>query len=372
MKKVILCVDDEKIVLDSLRSELKNHFLDEYIVEVAESGEEALELFHDMENDGYDMALIISDYIMPEMKGDDLLREIKQKKPQVYNIMLTGQATIEGVTNAINKAGLYRYIAKPWEINDLLMTVTEALSSYSKDKELEKKQRELEIANENLTKLDSAKSYFLGLLSHELNTPLIGINGYAQLIYDMSEEAEIRSFADGILQSEKRLRKFAEISLMITKIKTDKYETYFYEDSIIELVKQTLEKNKKCINQKNLTIKNSFPDNEIMIRMDPNLIVKVIEYIIENAIKFSPENSAIEIDAVIDNGRLLLKIKDGGPGFSEKYLSNTFGLFSSTEELLNHSEGTGLSLAATKVIMDMHNFGINIRNDNGAVVELIF
>jgi serine phosphatase RsbU (regulator of sigma subunit) len=147
-KPVILCVDDEKIVLNSLKAELRGYFGDKYLVETAESGDDALDVYSDLAIDGYDVLLVISDYLMPKMKGDDFLIALHQTAPHIIKILLTGQANLEGITNAVNHANLYRYLTKPWEKNDLLLTVEEGIKSYYKEKALEEKT--LELLNMNL------------------------------------------------------------------------------------------------------------------------------------------------------------------------------------------------------------------------------
>jgi len=136
---VIICVDDEKTILDSIKEQLIDSFTDEYSIEVASDGEEALELFNELLEEHREIPLVISDYMMPNIKGDDLLKRIHAISPKTRKIMLTGQASVEGVSNAVNYAKLYRYIAKPWYKEDLILTVSEAIKSYLKDMELEKK-----------------------------------------------------------------------------------------------------------------------------------------------------------------------------------------------------------------------------------------
>jgi PAS domain S-box-containing protein len=129
-KPVIICVDDEITVLDSLRRELSEALEDHFEIETAVGGIEALELVEDLIDEGCDIAIVIADYIMPDLKGDEVLKQIHQRSPKTIKIMLTGQATIEGVTNAINSAKLYRYIAKPWQAEELNITVKEGLKVY--------------------------------------------------------------------------------------------------------------------------------------------------------------------------------------------------------------------------------------------------
>src|SRR5574344_1554359 len=106
-KPVILCVDDEKIVLNSLRTELRNYFEDNYIIETSESGEEAIEIAIEYKAENREVCIVISDYIMPGLKGDVLLKRIKEIFPNCYAILLTGQATTEGIVNAVNWASIY-------------------------------------------------------------------------------------------------------------------------------------------------------------------------------------------------------------------------------------------------------------------------
>jgi DNA-binding NtrC family response regulator len=132
-KQAIICVDDEEIILNSLDHELHDEFGDKYLIELANSGEEALELIDELIEDEIDVPLIICDYIMPTMKGDEVLIKAQQKLPFTKNILLTGQASVEGIVNIINNTRLFRYIQKPWEKPDLLLTIKNAIESYEKD-----------------------------------------------------------------------------------------------------------------------------------------------------------------------------------------------------------------------------------------------
>ena len=152
-KQAIICVDDETTVLRSLKAELKEVFGDDYLIEIAEGSKDALELFEELLAEGYEIPVIITDYIMPDIKGDELLRRVHQLSPRTLKIMLTGQATIEAVANVVKYANLYRYIAKPWQAEDLKLTVIEALNSYHQEKELTETNLELLNVNRELEQL---------------------------------------------------------------------------------------------------------------------------------------------------------------------------------------------------------------------------
>ncbi len=144
-RPVILCIDDERTILDVLKIELKRAFRRQYIVETVQGGEEALELVEELLEDNYELPLVICDYMMHDIKGDELLKRIHLISPNTLKVMLTGQTDIDAVANAIKYAKLYRYIKKPWDTEDLILTVREAIKSYFTDKQLAKKNKELEI-----------------------------------------------------------------------------------------------------------------------------------------------------------------------------------------------------------------------------------
>jgi len=158
---VILCVDDEVLVLESLKFELRETLLAENIhFEMAESGEAALAVIDEIAAAGDHLALVISDQKMPGMKGDELLLEVQCRSPETLKILLTGYSDLGAIRNAINNAGLYRYVTKPWETNDLLLTVSEACRKFRLARDLEAKNRRIEkLTLAMLAALESANYY---------------------------------------------------------------------------------------------------------------------------------------------------------------------------------------------------------------------
>ncbi|MEN8217932.1 MAG: SpoIIE family protein phosphatase [Pseudomonadota bacterium] len=140
----IICVDDEPAVLDSLDMEIKSAVGLDYIIEMAENGDDALEICEELLESGTEIALVISDYIMPGLKGDELLKRVHILSPKTLTIMLSGQAELEVIGNAIKYANLYRYIAKPWQTEDFRLTITKALYSYSQAQALAEFHADLE------------------------------------------------------------------------------------------------------------------------------------------------------------------------------------------------------------------------------------
>ncbi|HBQ99900.1 MULTISPECIES: adenylate/guanylate cyclase domain-containing protein [unclassified Roseofilum] len=160
-KPVILCVDDEHFILDSLKRMLRREFGKSYQVELAENGSGALEVIHKCLAENNEVVLVISDYMMPRMKGDELLQKIHEICPKTIKIMLTGQADIEGIRKVVNYANLYRYLTKPWQIEDLRLTIREALNSYSQEQMLIETNIQLQKANSDLENLNQEQAHLI-------------------------------------------------------------------------------------------------------------------------------------------------------------------------------------------------------------------
>lgn len=127
-KLSILCVDDEALILNSLLRQLQAAFGDRYIYETSENAEEALEIVEELQQENTDVIVIVSDWLMPGMKGDEFLTEIHKKFPKVVKILLTGQADEAAVERAKTQANLHRYLQKPWSEQELIACIEEGLN----------------------------------------------------------------------------------------------------------------------------------------------------------------------------------------------------------------------------------------------------
>lgn len=120
-KHPILLVDDEPEILQSLLGLLRR----EFVLYTAESGAQALEILKE-----HAVHVIMTDQRMPEMTGVQLMGEVETKYPDAMRIVFTGYADIKAVIEAINSGGLFRYITKPWDPDELLVVLHEAADRY--------------------------------------------------------------------------------------------------------------------------------------------------------------------------------------------------------------------------------------------------
>jgi CheY-like chemotaxis protein len=124
----ILCVDDETLILNSVVRQLQAEMGESYIYETAENAEEALEILEELQDEEVKVIVIVSDWLMPGMKGDELLIEVHKRFPKTVKILLTGQADEAAIERAKAEANLHRYLPKPWDKEDLIECIKSGLA----------------------------------------------------------------------------------------------------------------------------------------------------------------------------------------------------------------------------------------------------
>ncbi|MBH9551435.1 GGDEF domain-containing response regulator [Inhella gelatinilytica] len=168
MKEVVVCVDDDSTVLRALRSLLMARLEPGSRIEIAESGDEALELLQELDDEGLPCSVLVSDFIMPGMRGDELLVRVHRRWPEVLTVMLTGQSDLEGVKRSINEAALYRFIEKPFDNDDMVMTLQRARAAFRQARELAARTAELERLNQELEAIVAERTQQLEAANREL------------------------------------------------------------------------------------------------------------------------------------------------------------------------------------------------------------
>lgn len=165
----ILCVDDEPNVLNAL----KRLFIDnDYTIITASSGPEGISILEKEH-----IQLVISDYRMPSMSGVDFLKEVYDRWPNTVRIVLSGYADASSIVSAINEGHIYKFIPKPWNDDELKVTISNSLERYFLCKknveltvELKNKNDELSKLNDQLQRLYAEQSKSLEFRSRSLST----------------------------------------------------------------------------------------------------------------------------------------------------------------------------------------------------------
>ncbi len=127
--KAIICVDDEPIILESLKEQLEKNFGYEYTYEIAESAQEGLEIIEEFMEDKTEIVIIVSDWLMPGTKGDEFLIETHRIIPRALKVLLTGQAKEDSIKKIQEIIPNFKLIKKPWSKNELIETINAGLKN---------------------------------------------------------------------------------------------------------------------------------------------------------------------------------------------------------------------------------------------------
>ena len=127
VKPAILCVDDEPIILEVLKHQLKDHFGTSMAYEMAQDGEEGLDVIEELTQQGVEIVVIVSDWMMPGMNGGEFLEKVYQKFPDTGLIILTGHADQDTLQKTLQQIPIKQCMSKPWTEEQLIAAVESAL-----------------------------------------------------------------------------------------------------------------------------------------------------------------------------------------------------------------------------------------------------
>jgi two-component system sensor histidine kinase/response regulator len=380
----ILAVDDNPKNIQVIGSILREAG---YSVGFAFDGKQALLLLKG--NNYYDLVLL--DVNMPVMNGFETCKAMRKedKLKEIPVIFLTALVEPDDIINGF-EAGGQDYVTKPFNSKELLSRVKTHLElKHAKDqlkrvnqwleekveertKELQEANSKLEAANRELETLDKAKTDFLSIISHEINTPLNGIIGFIDILKDELTNSELYEMLRYLEISARRLEHFSMVSLRITELRTKNRLVKKEDIRLDHLIETTKENLAEQIEAKGINLCIEGEVNNSNIFGEKELIKFCFASILKNAINYSAKGDVITIRINSDREQTVCSFIDQGNGFSPNALNNLYQLFAPGE---HHVEGNkGLDLALVKFIMDAHKGEIKVSNNaaQGAAVTLTF
>lgn len=376
----ILIVDDTPENIDILVD-----LLEDFDKQIAINGKDALETA--WEGDPPD--LILLDIMMPGMDGYEVCEKLRanEQTKDVPVIFLTAKTEKDDIVKGF-EAGGQDYITKPFDARELMERVKTQLELKTQreilknmnvilEEKVQERTAELNESNENLDKankqllvLDEAKNQFLMLISHEIRTPLNGIVGSAYFLKDMIDDPELIEFLDMLKESVDRLDKFSRTALEITQMQTVGRGMDKANINVNTVVGKVIESNIRGAKEKHCTLSANYTGAESILGIE-DFFTRAVEELISNAIKYSNENTIIEIKTFEEDNKLKFSVTDTGEVIPPEKIENITKPFGLAKD--HHDKDIGLGLAYVQTFLDIHDASIEITSsEKETVITLIF
>jgi len=220
-----------------------------------------------------------------------------------------------------------------------------------------------------LRRLENMRRDFVANVSHEIKTPLTAIKGFVETIHhgNVEESEEISRFLGIILKHVDRLNAIVEDLLSLSRIEQGSEAGIgnFEIKQVKGIIKSAIQICRPKAEQKDVSIKLNCPD-ELEINMDAMLLEQAVVNLLDNAIKYSDNNSEVRIQAKDDNGSVNISVKDTGTGIAQKHQSRLFERFYRVDKARSRKlGGTGLGLAIVKHIVQAHSGSVSVESKLG-------
>ncbi|GAB3221804.1 hybrid sensor histidine kinase/response regulator [Algoriphagus aestuariicola] len=324
----VLYIDDEDNNLKSFRATLRKDFK----IFTAIDAEEGLRIAQEEE-----IHVVIADQRMPGLTGTEFFERMVKINPDPIRILLTGYSDIASVIDAINKGEVYRFIDKPWNIEQIKNSIKNAADIYFMRRELKEK-------NLKLKKLHSEMNQFVYSLSHELRGPLMSISGVSKLAKMELTEPNVLEYFEMIDSATGKLDDF--IYKMLDFYRSTKIDHKVARIDFREIVDHQMSAYRDKFDLSHFHIDIQVNQREDFYSDDAKLRV-ILNNLFGNAVQFQKEEGEKRISLTVDvsDGHAIIVVEDNGIGIEERYREEVFNLFARATQ---KNVGTGLGLYMVK------------------------
>lgn len=386
----IICIDDEPGVLRVLRTHLESFLGESYEILLAESGEDAIEILKDYVETNRHLDMAIVDFKMPGMSGTEILEWIARHFRESKRILLTGQAGLENAIYAINQIGLYQYIEKPWNDEDLKLVVQNGLEEFYlqqenrklfedlKQKSLQLEWRHQESLNHHKALIQSEKMSALGKLSGgiiqdirtRLNLLLPCAEQAKELVDKVSKKhADFKDYVNQLIDLH-----YSTQSMMDELIQFAKHETYqlsYSLNSINDIVSDSLKIFQWNEKFNSIECMTDLSENMDQIMCNPSSIKQSLINLISNALEaISSIEGKIKIKTYSEKAYACIEVNDNGYGLDEDMYEKVWDPFFTTKS----DEHVGLGLYLVRRCIDFHHGKAEclFNEEHGTIFKLSF
>jgi two-component system, sensor histidine kinase and response regulator len=363
-KGAILIVDDVPTNLNVLMQFLENTGFD---VLVATDGEGAIE------QAAYALPdIILLDVMMPVMDGFETCRRLKAN-PVTQDIPVIFMTALSDTLDKVYgfELGAADYITKPLHQEEVVARVNAHLTMHRQKQELERQKQEIEQLREqdrlHFEKLAYLKDQMLSTASHDLKNPLTTIVTVVALLrrYISADDTRIQKKLDSIESSVDYMRDLIANLLDLARLETGA-AVQKQEAKLKQLMQTSISHVTMLADEKHIKLHVRLPENDVTVSCDSFQVGQVLQNLISNALKYTPEGGTVEVSAKLQETMVTFQISDNGFGIPEKDIPRIFEKFyrvNSTEH--QGIAGTGLGLAIVREIVQQHGGNVEVKSKLG-------
>ena len=368
----VLVVDDEPRNLEVI-----SHFLERegFRVVTADDGQTALTAVAAAAPD-----VILLDVVMPGLEGFEVCRRLKADPATIFIpiVILTAlRGTQERIKGAA--AGADDFLSKPFDHVELATRVKslvrvkrlyDQIQAYNRELEDRVAQRtaELQRAYDELKELDRLKSEFIANVSHELRTPLLHVKGAISLLADGTVGPLTPDQAQGLGVAQSAAEQLGRIVEDIVDF-GEVYEERrlaFESVSLSEVVQSAVRAIARVAGSHSVKVTQTLPPDLPPVRADPEALTRVLWHLLDNAVKFSPAGSAVEIGAEKRRAAVRIAVRDHGAGIPPDERERIFQVFYQLDgSSTRRAGGLGLGLALVKRLVEAHGSTVEAESEVG-------
>ena len=213
--------------------------------------------------------------------------------------------------------------------------------------------------------IEQSRLELVANVSHDLKTPLAVIQGYAETLVIKKAtltENEKEHFTQIVVKSAVKLKKLVDELFELSKLEAKVIIPHYEQFSIAELLLDNVQKYRILAEEKGITIHTNIPTDTRMIEADIGLIDRVLQNLIDNALKFTPAKGAVTVGLKQTDGQVQVSVADNGVGISPEQLPHVFERYTRTDYKGSGNTGIGLGLAIIKKILELHNTEIRVKS----------
>jgi two-component system, sensor histidine kinase and response regulator len=361
----VLVVDDEQNNFDVVEFIL---FTEGYELNYATSGKEALTFLETSQPD-----VILLDVMMPEMDGIEVCGQIKAHPIWRYIpiVIVTALNSKEDLARALN-TGADDFISKPVSPVELRARVRSMLRIKQQHDALESLVKEKEALLEKQAASLQFRQDMSNMVVHDLRNPLTVIMMSSELLKRTNLPEKQLHKVQTISQSANRLQSLIDSLLMMAKLEAGKFLLNLTEVDLSLLGNEVVQDFQEIARKKKIDFVTNLPEPNSAVRIDEILLRRVIDNLLSNALKFSPENSQVTlIIEYASSSTIKIQVKDQGRGISEEVKQKIFDKYE-IGNIISGVSQTGLGLAFCKIAVEAHGGKISVDSNepNGSIFTI--